>query len=45
MGVAGDDCGDAPVVMGCPFVQTFVYFVAEAGVGGSSGRVLCAEAL
>ena len=43
--MAGDDGGYALVVMGCPFMEAFVYFIAEAGVGGGSGRVLCAEAL
>ena len=39
MGVAGDDGVDTPIIAGCPFVEVFVYFIAEAGIRGGAGRV------
>jgi hypothetical protein len=37
VGVAGDDGGDAFVIVGCPFVEAIVNFVAEARVGYLTG--------
>ncbi len=45
VGVAGDDGGDALVVMVCPFMEALVHLVAQAGIEGGAGRVLYAAPL
>ena len=37
--MAGNDGGDAPVIVGRPFVEAFIHLIAEARIRGGAGRV------
>lgn len=45
VGVAGDDSGDTFIIAGRPFMEAFIYFIAESGIRGGAGGVFYASPL